>query len=130
MAFSKLNSKSNYLTINRLADKNKLKFMFSRNQYKKIRFFITISIGGHLANRASIKEGDRLSFSYDENNNRIWFLKKTNNLKGYKVRRSWNFLMIQFEWKLFEPDQREWDTHYVEAEIYEGGIKINASLPK
>lgn len=124
MKFIKLEKKSYHLT-----DKSRVKVFFCKGKtHKKIRLFITVSIGENLANKVFFKKGDRVSFSYSEENNRIWLIKKTNNLTGYKLREKGCFLIIQLDWNLFEPDQKEFDIHYVQAEIYEGGIKIDASL--
>lgn len=100
---------------------------------KKQRRLI-IRIGIDLANKIDIKPGDKVSFSYDDENKRIWLIKKINTINGYKVGGKLNALrvILQIAYDeniLFKPEEKEIShTRHVKSEIYEGGIKIDATL--
>jgi hypothetical protein len=101
---------------------------------KKGRYNLMIRIGRELANKIDIKPGDKISFSYDDENKRSWLIKKTNN-PGYKVsgRPAAPTFTVQLTWNpliLFEPEGNELRMRYVASDIYQGGIKIDARIPE
>ncbi|MDF3033145.1 MAG: hypothetical protein K0R76_99 [Alphaproteobacteria bacterium] len=115
--------------------KSKVRIYFSRRKNKEektVGYALMIRIGIDLADKIGIKPGDKVSFSYDDENKRSWLIKKTNNLAGYTLggRSNASSFTLQLTWSLFEPEESELNIRYVVSDIYQGGIKIDARLPE
>lgn len=106
-----------------------IKICFTKKNGRKSGIFIRI--GSEVANKIGIKAGDRVSFSYDDENNRIWLIKKSEADKGYLLggKPNANSFTIQVTWDFFIPNEVECNTRCVHNDIWGGGIRIFAELP-
>jgi hypothetical protein len=106
-----------------------VKISFCKTRYKPT---VIIRIPKDLCDKVGMLNGDRVHFSYDEDDKRIWLIKKTKELMSYKISVNKSsgkrFLGIQLTWDntLFEPDESEYKIHYVNANIEQGGIRIDS----
>jgi hypothetical protein len=92
---------------------------------------LTLRIRKVLADKIGIKKGDRVSFSYDEDDKRTWLIKKTDSFVSYTMGgdAKGNILTLQIAGdliKLFELTEDEFEAHYVRGDIYQESIRINA----
>jgi len=116
--------------------KSKVRINFSckKKGEKTLGYVLIIRIGRDLADKLDIKSGDKVSFSYDDENKRIWLIKKIDTDNGYKIGSRPNALsfMLQITWdttKLFKPDENEINkARYVSIDFYQDSLKIDAGL--
>lgn len=94
---------------------------------------INIYIGINAAKKIGLKDSDKIKFYIDEDNPRLWLIKKADDEGGYKVidpKKSKDSvsLRLQMTWKKYIPDEKELSVREVTYDIYDGGIRIFANL--
>lgn len=90
---------------------------------------MNIYIGINIANKFDFKEGDKISFSVEEDNPRIWLLKKATNNVGYKLigsktSKNLTSLRLQMTWKEYIPDAQEIPARKVRYDSYSDALII------
>lgn len=108
-----------------------VKITFIREKDKKNRCRLVIRVRKKLTDKIDIKKGDRVSFLYDEEDTRMWLIKKTDNFSSHIMGgdAKGNILTLQLSGdliKLFEPTENQFKAHYVRGDIYQESIRINA----
>lgn len=94
---------------------------------------INIYIGVNVAKKIGLKDSDKIKFYIDEDNPRLWLIKKADDGGGYKVidpkksKDSVN-LRLQMTWKKYIPEEKELSVREVTYDIYDGGIRVFANL--
>lgn len=86
-----------------------------------------LSIGKDIADTLNFKKGQRINFSVDEDNTRVWLLKKSIDDYGFKISqaKSSNNIMIQISiWKEYIPNQEEMKLRKVDYEFFDGGLMV------
>jgi hypothetical protein len=110
-----------------VSDKNSkskvnIRFVQRRNE----NFYLSIRIGKDIANKIGIKPGDKVSFSYESENNRIWLIEKASDRNGYTLggKPDAASFILNITWYLFAPTKDKQKLRHVKSDIYEGGIRI------
>lgn len=131
MGFKEVKPLRNNSSINR--EKN------VRVSFSKIKatgtFNLNIYIGKTVAQEYGFKSGDKIKFYVDEDNPRIWLLKKSTDGIGYSLidatkDKEGSVLRLQMGWrdKQFVPKDAERALREVEYGVYEGGLRIFGTL--
>lgn len=94
---------------------------------------LNIYIGMNVAHKLGLKDGDKISFSVDEDNPRIWLIKKAINDVGYKLidskkNKDSTNLRLQLTWNEYTPDPQETAVREVKHDMHDGGLRIFAHL--
>lgn len=93
----------------------------SREQ--KNSLLLQMQIGEQIIEKISLKSGDTISFSYNEDDPNIWFLHKSPF--GHKLQpKQGKYYPILFTWKVFPISEQDRKRRTVEHELYNGGLKI------
>lgn len=109
---------------NNLNSRDILKISFLKP--KKNRSYLMIMwMGKNIAEKIGIKGNDILKFYIHKDNQKIWFLKKSeDNKEGYKIRDiSKNTLRLDMLWEIFIPNEHE-NKKLVKHEFFDDGIKV------
>ncbi|HAT2123407.1 TPA: hypothetical protein JBB10_01485 [Legionella pneumophila subsp. pneumophila] len=111
---------------------NLIRVSFSK-PLKSKKFNINIYIGIHIAEKIGLKADEKIKFYIDEDNPRLWLIKKANDGVGYKVidpkkTKDSSSLRLQMGWDKYTPNEDEISVREVENDIYDGGIRIFANL--
>lgn len=109
-------------------DYNKIAIrLFTNNQHNPS--LISIYIGKNKCKELDFVFGDRILFSYEENNNSIWYIKKTFNNDGYKLSNHGTALRLSVSWKKPILNIIPNKTVEVISELFEDGLIIYADQP-
>ena len=87
-------------------------------------------IGIDLCQPLNLQAGDKIKFFIEENNPRIWQIKRAWNDQGYTlcnpkgINQPSHNVKFQMLWKFFKPPLSEMPTQVVFHEFYDGGICI------
>lgn len=96
------------------------------------KYNLNVYIGGNVAKDYGLKDRDKISFNVDEDNPRIWLLKKATNGVGYTLMDSENksgtVLRLQMGWNEYKPEDREKSVREVKHGMYEGSLRIFGTL--
>lgn len=90
-------------------------------------------IGINIAKQLDFKDGDKISVSVDEDNPKIWLLKKSTDGVGYKLidstknKESTN-LRMQMTWNEYVPTSQEIPVREVKYDMHAGGLRVFAHL--
>lgn len=90
-------------------------------------------IGMNIAKQLDFKDGDKISFSVDEDNHRIWLLKKSTDGVGYKLidstkNKEATNLRMQMTWNEYMPTPKEIPVREVKHDMHAGGLRVFAHL--
>ncbi|HAU3911421.1 TPA: hypothetical protein F7082_14930 [Legionella pneumophila] len=90
---------------------------------------LNLYIGKNVAQSFGFKDGDKISFNIDEDNPRIWVLKKSVDGVGYTLvdgskNKTGEVLRLQLGWDEYEPDEKERPVREVKHGAGEGGLRI------
>lgn len=94
---------------------------------------MSMYIGINIAKKLDFKDGDKISFSVDEDDPKIWLLKKALNNVGYKLRgskqnKTLTNLRLQMIWRQYVPEAQETPVRDVKYDMYAGGLRVFAGL--
>lgn len=103
------------------AKKVRILFARAQNKYDNLLIFI----GKTVADQVGLHQGDKVSFSYDNENNRTFLVKKSVKNLGFKLsKHTNNIYKIQLAWDLSTLDDKDYVMKEVSYDIEQNGIKI------
>ncbi len=103
----------------------KIRIAFRKLKKSIYKHSLTLYIGKEIADQIGIKPGDKITFSYNPENNKIWLLKKSIDGSGFTLGKQHECIFIlQLTWDLFEPEDENLLIREVKHDIYENGIRI------
>lgn len=112
--------------------KNKIRISFSdltKTKKKTPKYTLTIYIGKTIADSLGINNGEKVSFSYEDTNKRIWLITKSSTDSGFTLgKQSDACLKIQLTWQndIFLPKEDDLYIRHVKHDFFKGGIRIYA----
>jgi hypothetical protein len=108
---------------------DQVRFTFKKIKRKERNYWwymLIIYLGKNKAEEVGIKAGDKVGFFYEEENPRVWLLKKSTDDSGHKVGKKSNqnspYFIIQIVWNLSIPNKEELLIREVKTKPYQGGI--------
>jgi hypothetical protein len=104
---------------------------FKREDKNTSGYNLILYIGKELAEKFNLRAGDKISFSYDNENKRKWLIHKSdigytlgtvsgNNSPAYRIILKWPVS------KIFKPEEKDMKLRELKHEAYDGGILIDA----
>lgn len=105
-------------------EKIRVSFLKLKNNIPK--YSLIIRIGKKIADQVGIKPGDKISFSYNPQNNKIWLLKKSTDNVGFTLgKQNESSFTLQLTWNIFKPEDKDLSSiRDVKHDIYDEGIRI------
>jgi hypothetical protein len=112
--------------LNQRGNKDIIRVAFYYKKYGRL----ILKIGKNIAAKVGITHKDKISFSYQEDNHKIWLIKKSPLNSGFKPfvgnPEKCSFYTFQIAWHLFIPNEKEIKTKEVEYKIVGNEIYIFA----
>lgn len=99
----------------------------SLKKYKKEKagYSLKILIGKKIADQVGMNRGDKITFSYNPENNGIWLLKKSTDGCGFTLGKQNEYMFIlQLTWDLSKLEDKDFSIREVRHDIYQEGIRI------
>lgn len=129
MGFREIRPQRNSSSVNR---KNTIRVSFPKIKATN-KYIMNMYIGINIANKFDFKDGDKISFNVDEDNPRIWLLKKAPDDVGFKLIDSTKgkncmTLRLQMTWNEYIPESHEISVREVKYDMHLGGLRIFAHL--
>lgn len=115
----------------------KIRISFSnlkKTKKNKPKYILTIYIGKTIADRLGMKVGEKVSFSHEDTNRRIWLITKSNTDSGFTLckqsEKNNDSFKIQLTWPngIFLPTEEDLCIRSVEHDFFNGGVRIYALI--
>lgn len=129
MGFREIRPQRNSSSANR---KNTIRVSFPKIKATN-KYNMNMYIGINVAHKLDFRDGDKISFNVDEDNPRIWLLKKAQDDVGFKLidstkNKDGATLRLQMTWNEYTPDPHETSVREVKHDMHLGGLRVFAHL--
>jgi hypothetical protein len=99
-----------------------------RKKALKTVYGMIMYIGTELCQPLQLQAGDKIKFFIEENDSRIWQIKKAGDDVGYTLfKANSRYLKCQITWQFFDPTPSEIPLHRVPHEFFEEGLLVRLS---